>query len=144
EVPLAVAAQQRLVSGWSGHRSPLMRTAPAARSPGRRSCGLSLGPVASSSFPGWSIAVAPAVAAGARAVLARPGLVDGQAATADLLAAEAGDGGLGLLVGAHLHEAEALGAAGVPVHDDLGRLHRAVRLEHLRQVGVGGLVAQVA
>src|SRR5688572_2519824 len=75
-----------------------------------------------------------APAAAAAAVLAGPGLVDGQGPAVGLLAVEGGDGRLRLLVGLHLHEAEALGAAGVAVHDDLGRLHRAVGLEQLREV----------
>src|SRR5262245_65061224 len=89
---------------------------------------------------------APAVTptAAAAAVLAGLGLVDGQLAAVYLLAAEGRDGRLGLLVGAHLHEPEAFGPARVPVHDDLGRLHRAVRLEHLLQVAVGHAVGQVA
>jgi hypothetical protein len=51
---------------------------------------------------------------------------------------------LRFLVATHLHKAEALGPAGVPVHNHLRRLHRAVRLEHLFQVTVGNAVAQVA
>ena len=39
------------------------------------------------------------------------------------------DGGLGLGVAVHLHEAEALGAVRLPIDDDLGRLDRAMRLE---------------
>ena len=50
---------------------------------------------------------------------------EAQAAIAALNGKEV-DGRLRLLVIAHLHEAEALGAAGVAVHDDLGRPHRAV------------------
>src|SRR5262245_7678308 len=76
-----------------------------------------------------AVATSAATAPAAAALGLGPGLVDGQGAAADLLAVERLDGGLGFLVGLHLHEAEALGAAGVPVHDDLGRLHRAVRLE---------------
>src|SRR5205085_7591861 len=94
--------------------------------------------------PAAAGAPAPAAAraaAPAPAALARPGLVDRQAAAAGLRAVERGDGGLRLLVVAHLHEAEALGAAGVPVHDHLGRLHGAVRREHLLQGAVGHLVA---
>src|SRR5262245_44517444 len=67
------------------------------------------------------IAAAPAAAP----VLPGLGLVHGQGPAVDLLAAQAGDGRLGLLVGAHLDEAEPLGAACVPVRDHLCRLHRA-------------------
>src|SRR5689334_23487100 len=89
-------------------------------------------------------AVPAAPAAPAAAVLARPGIVDGEAAAADHLAVEGGDGGLGLLVAAHLDEAEPLRPARVTVHDDLRRLHRAVRREHLLQRAVGHVVGQVA
>ncbi len=37
--------------------------------------------------------------------------------------------GLRFLVGGHLHESEALAAAGVTVHDDLGALDRPVGCE---------------
>src|SRR5205823_5203852 len=102
-----------------------------------------------------AVTAAPPTAAAAEAAAAAAGpapaafglgarLVDGEGAAAGVLAVQGGDGGLGLLVGLHLHEAEALGAAGVPVHDDLGRLHGAVRLEHLGEVPVGHPVTQVA
>src|SRR4051812_20397106 len=83
-------------------------------------------------------AAASAAVAAASAAAALPwlGLVDGQAASARLLAVEAGDGGLRLRVGAHLDEAEALGAAGVAVHDDLRRLHGAEGAEQLLQFTV--------
>src|SRR4051794_5349327 len=95
-----------------------------------------------------AVTALPATAAVASASAAAPvlpglGLVDGQAAAPHLLAAESRDGGLGLRVAAHLHEAEPLGAAGVPVHDDLGRLHRAVLREHLLQHAVGGVIGEV-
>src|SRR5206468_959835 len=73
-----------------------------------------------------------------------PGLVDREGPAARLPAVEGGDGGLGLLVAAHLHEPEALGPARVPVHDHLGRLHGAVGPEHRREIAVGHAVAQVA
>src|SRR4051794_5019664 len=66
----------------------------------------------------------------------RPRLVDGQGAAVHLLAVEGGDGRLRLLLTAHLHEAEALGAARVTVLDHLRRFHRPVRLEHLLQIAV--------
>src|SRR5579885_349769 len=92
-------------------------------------------------------AAAAAVAAAAAAAAALglgPGLVDGQGAAARLLAVQGGDGRLGLLVVLHLHEAEALGAARVAVHDHLGGLHRAVGLEQGGEFRVGHPVAQVA
>ena len=66
-----------------------------------------------------------------------------EARAARLRAVEGGDGGLGLLLGLHLHEAEALGPPGVAVHDDLRRLHGAVRRKHLFQVAVSHAVGQV-
>src|SRR5262249_54760815 len=71
----------------------------------------------------------PPTAAAAPAALPGPRRVDGQGPTVHLLAVEGGDGGLGLRVAAHFDEAEPLGTAGVPVHEDLRRLHRAVRLK---------------
>jgi hypothetical protein len=81
--------------------------------------------VASPTAPATPVAASSSASA---PILLGPGLVDGQAPPADLLAAEGGDGGLGLLVGAHLDEPEALGAARVPVQDDLGGPDGAVRL----------------
>src|SRR5262249_57488316 len=81
--------------------------------------------------PPAAVAAAPAAPA---AVLPGPGLVDGQGAAVVLLAVQAADGRLGLLVGAHLDEAEALAAPGVAVHDDLRRLHGAERLGHRLEV----------
>src|SRR5262249_8587282 len=66
------------------------------------------------------------------------------AAAARVLTVERGDGGLRCLLGLHLHEAEPLGPAGVAIHDHLRGLHRAVRLEHPRQVSVSHPVAEVA
>src|SRR5262249_26525512 len=99
--------------------------------------------------PATAAAVAaPATAAGAAAPAAPLGLglglVDRQAAAVHLLAVERLDGRLGLLVAVHLDETEPLGPARVPVHDDLGGLHGAVRLEQLQQVAVGHAVGQVA
>src|SRR4051794_20667560 len=67
-----------------------------------------------------------------------------EVAAAHRLAAEAGEGGPGLLVGAHLDEAVAFRAAGVAVQDDLGRPDGAERLEHPPQLAVPGVVGQVA
>src|SRR5262249_40975208 len=100
-------------------------------------------PSAAAAVPAPAASVTPASAAratAATAVLARLRLVHGQRAAARELAVEASDGGLRLLLGLHLHEAEALGAAGVAVHDDLGRLHRAEGRAHLLQRAVGHVV----
>src|SRR5262249_47469572 len=104
------------------------------------SCGPSPGLVA---LP--AAVTAPAAGAPAPAALGLgSGLVDDQGATAGVLAVEGRDGGLGLLVAAHLNEAEPLGMPRVAVGDDLRRLHRAVRPEQLLQVGVGDAETQVA
>src|SRR5262249_32309588 len=68
------------------------------------------------------------------------GLVDSQGTAIDLLAVEARNGGLGLLIRAHLDEPEPLGTTGVPIHDDLRRLNRAELPEHGLEIAVGGVV----
>src|ERR1051325_3634222 len=67
---------------------------------------------------GPAAAVTAAARAAAATILARLCFVDRQRASANLLTAQSLDGVLRLLIVAHLHEAEALGATGVPVHDD--------------------------
>jgi len=69
----------------------------------------------------------------ATAFLARPGLVDREAAAFGLLAIQGRDGDLRLLGAAHLDKAEPLRAAGVAIHDDLRRFDGPVRGEHLLQ-----------
>src|SRR3982750_2734062 len=54
------------------------------------------------------------------------GPVHGEAAALEVAAVERGDGGLRLLVVAHFHEAETLGAPGVPIHDHLRGIHGSV------------------
>src|SRR5205085_9470765 len=93
--------------------------------------------------PAAAPAAAPAPAASAAFGLG-PGLVHGQAAAAHFRAVEGGDGGLGLLVAAHLDETEPLGPPRVTVHDHLRRLHRAVGLEELAQLAFSHAGAQVA
>src|SRR5262249_42651751 len=69
-------------------------------------------------------AAKPTAAAAATASLgAGLGFVYLQSAAIHVLAVQGRDGGLGLLVGLHLHKAEALGASGIPIHDDLRGLH---------------------
>src|SRR5262249_31395092 len=97
-------------------------------------------------------AVTTAAAAGAAAALRpaaaalgpRPGLIDGHGTAARLLAVQGSNGCLSFPVSLHLHEAETLGTTAVPIHDDLGRFHRAVRLEDFYEIVVGHSVAQVA
>src|SRR5262245_51291942 len=95
--------------------------------------------------PGLIAASAAKSAAGALAALfTRPSLVDGQPAAFNLLLVQGGDGCLRLLVTAHLDKAEAFRAACRPVRNDLGRLDRAVRLEHVLQIAVGNAVGQIS
>src|SRR5262245_21199544 len=98
----------RVVSGasqhvWIQHKSPPTPLITAAATPGTAAA-----------------TAAPAAAAAAPSALgARLGFVDRQRAAARVLAVQGRDRGLGLLLGLHLHEAKALGTAGVPVHDYL-------------------------
>jgi hypothetical protein len=62
----------------------------------------------------------PPASGAAAAIGARLGFVDRQAAALDLLAVQRRDGGLGLLVAAHLHKAEPLGATRVATQLDCG------------------------
>src|SRR5262249_42012054 len=82
--------------------------------------------------PTARVAVAAAGAGSAR--LAGLGLIDRQGPALERLVIERLDGRLGLVRGGHLNEAEAAGAAGIAVHDDLGPSHGAVALEELQQV----------
>src|SRR5262245_8957015 len=111
--------------------------APAATTPAAVAAAAAATPAA------VAAAAAAARLAAAAAVGLGPGLVDRQLAAARLLAVQGGDGRLGLLVRLHLDEPEPLGPAGVPVHDHLGRLDRAVGGEHLLQVAVGHVVVEV-
>ena len=56
---------------------------------------------------------------GDRPIPARPGLVDDDVPAAHVRVVQFFDGFLGLAVHIHLHEAEASGSTGVPVHDNL-------------------------
>ncbi len=86
---------------------------------------------------------APAVTAATTPRFPGLGFVDSQPTAIDLLVMERLDGRLGLLIAAHLHEAEALAAAGVAVVDDLDALHAPELREQLLQFGVADLVRQV-
>src|SRR5262249_4604964 len=83
-------------------------------------------------------------AAATAAFLPRPGFIDRQGPAIDLFAVERLNGRLSFCVAAHLHEAESLRPAGIPVHNHLCRLHGAVRLAELAQSAVGHAVGQVA
>src|SRR4051812_1604940 len=86
---------------------------------------------------------AAAPAAATATLFAGTGLVHGEAATLEIAPVERRDGGLRLLVTAHLHEAEALGAPGVTIHDHLGGIHGAVLREHVLQIAVAKAIRQV-
>src|SRR2546423_777583 len=89
-------------------------------------------------------AEASAASAAARpAVFARPGLVDGQGATAQLLAVELCDGRLALFLRGHLDEAEAARAARVAILDDRGRLDRTGLREQFAQVFARSLEREI-
>src|SRR6516164_2898083 len=145
-----------------GRRAPRPREPPArpARDASEEGCML-FGQCYRSRWAGSLVAPTTAIAAAAPAtavaastatratsatatVLAWLGLVDGDAAAIDLFAVHCRDGGLGLLVGFHFHEAEPFGPTGVAVHDDLGRLDCAIRREHLFERAVRYAVGQVA
>src|SRR5262245_17794304 len=80
--------------------------------PARRDRASLLAPVATAATVATAASRTPATPFGPG-----PGLVDRKGPTAAFLAVQGGDGGQGLLVVLHLDEAEALGAARVPVHD---------------------------
>ena len=87
---------------------------------------------------------AAAAAAALAARLGRAGDVHRQVAAAHVAPVQRVDGGLRLGGRAHLDEAEALRAAAVAVHHDLGRLHRAVGGEVLLQVFVTHRIGKIA
>src|SRR5262245_33533735 len=97
-------------------------------------------------FPRGSVAAATAVAAAAtttasaaeaaRTVFLGACLVHHEGAAVHRLAVQATDRGLGFGVRAHLHEAKALGAAGVAIHHDLGRRDRSEFGESLLEIVV--------
>jgi len=92
---------------------------------------------------------APALAArvstlAAATIFSWSSFVDGESTPVDLLAVQGGNSRLSFLTVAHLDKAEAFRAARVPVHDDLSRLNRSVRLEQVLQINVGHAIRQVA
>src|SRR5688572_29297374 len=88
-------------------------------------------------------AAATKAAAAAAARLHRTGFVHHQGAAALLLAVHALDGGLRLGGAAHFDKAEALGAAGVTFHHDLGAGDGAELAESLFHVAVAESVGKV-
>src|SRR5580692_10168297 len=76
-------------------------------------------------------ASATTTAATSAAFFAGTGFIDGEGATAMLLAVEGGNCRLGFLIGAHFDKSEPFAAAGVAVVDDLGGYHLPMRGKQL-------------
>jgi len=91
-----------------------------------------------------ALAATATAAEAAGALLTGPGLVHDERAALQRLAVHAVDGGLGFGIRAHLHEAEALGAAGLAVHHHLGRGDGAELRKGLRERIVTHRIRQVA
>ena len=70
----------------------------------------------------------------ARATLARPRLIDRERATLELRPVQCLDGPVGIRVVRHVDKAEALGATGLPVHDDRGFFYATILFEHVREI----------
>src|SRR5438105_543750 len=87
---------------------------------------------------------AAATTEAARTLFTRTRFVDDEGAAVEGLAVHAVDGRLGFGVRAHLHEAEALGAAGIAVHHDLGGCDGAELGESLLKIVVADAVGKVA
>jgi hypothetical protein len=73
-----------------------------------------------------------------------PGFVDGQGATAVLLAVEGRDSRLGFGVAVHFDKTKPLAAAGVTIIDDLGRHDLAMGAEQLLEFGAVHAIAEVS
>src|SRR5205085_4784006 len=73
-----------------------------------------------------------------------PGFVHGECSPVELLAVEGGNGRLSFVIIVHLDKAKAFRAAGIPVHDDLRRLNRAMRSKQSLQIAVRRVIGQVA
>jgi hypothetical protein len=87
----------------------------------------------------------PTTATGARGTgFHRAGFVHDDAATAQRLTVHAIDGSLRLGITAHFHETEALGAAGVALHHDLGTGHGAELAKRLLKIAIANRIRQVA
>ena len=82
-------------------------------------------------------------AAGGRSFFARLGHIDGEGASAHVLAIEGIGGLLRFLVGAHGHETKAAGTIGHAVHDEAGVRDRAMRGEGVSQVIFSGVKGKV-
>ena len=85
-----------------------------------------------------------AAATATGAIFAGLGFIDGQGAAFVFMAVECGNGRLCFGIRTHLDEPETFAATGVPVIDDFGALHGAVRTEQLLQSGAIDAVGEVA
>jgi len=126
------ACQRHCLGEVGGSQPHLVATASAAA------------PAAVAALAATTTAAVAAATAAAATILARSRFIDGQRPSVEVLAVQGGDGRLRLLVVVHFDKAEPLGAAGVPVHDDLGGLDRAVRCEEVLEIAVGSAIRQVA
>lgn len=72
------------------------------------------------------------------------GFVNGERPSAYFFAVQRTNGGLSLLIAAHLDKAETLGAAGFPIANDLSRFDRTELLKQPLQITVGRVIGQVA
>jgi hypothetical protein len=87
---------------------------------------------------------ATAAAEAAGAGLTGTGFVDNDGASAVLLAVHSRDGRVRLSVVGHLDEAEAAGATGLAIHDDLSGGDFTVGLEHRSEFGVVGAEREIS
>jgi len=80
----------------------------------------------------------------AAAGLLRPGFIDGEITTVDVLAVQTRNCRLRFLFRPHFNKAETLGATGFPIHDHLGRSHGAEIGKHLFKIALVYAVSQIA
>ena len=102
------------------------------------------GPALAAGPRGFQFLILPAVAGVAVAAGLVHRLVDAELAAVELLAVGSGDGGARFLIGAQLHETEALGAAGVAIEDDLGGDDIAELGEEVAEAVLRSVVGEVA
>src|SRR5580765_6462750 len=79
-----------------------------------------------------------------RALVSGPRFADGQRAASDFLPVHGAHGRVGLRVVGELDESKSLGAPGIAVRDELGRLRLAERSEEIAQLLFGGVVREIA
>jgi hypothetical protein len=77
-------------------------------------------------------------------LFARPGFVDGQGPTLQVLAVLFGNGLIGLVLAAHFHESESAGLVGELVHDQIAAYHISHLGEQIQDIPLGGLERQVS